>query len=137
MALPDALADLPGGRALVDWFGRLPRFHDAELLELDIPQGRAGRLVLHSWNRTDAVDPRGRYILDRHAVVTFDLDEVLQVELSDQEMPAIVARLSVTGRDGAHALGWTSACGVEGTITARGVRVGFVPGEPPAAKGSA
>ena len=29
-----ALHDIPGGEALFDWFGRVPRFHDAKLLEI-------------------------------------------------------------------------------------------------------
>ena len=36
------LHDIPGGKALVDWFGRVPSFHDAELLEITFPGKRAG-----------------------------------------------------------------------------------------------
>ena len=34
MAANSVLQDIPGGKALFDWFGRVPRFHDAELLEI-------------------------------------------------------------------------------------------------------
>lgn len=36
------LLDIPGGDALVEWFGRVPRFHDAELLEINVSGKGAG-----------------------------------------------------------------------------------------------
>ena len=44
---------LPGGDAIVDWFGYVPSFHDAELLELKIaPEAVVIRLHVFRMNPT-------------------------------------------------------------------------------------
>ncbi|HWE75563.1 MAG TPA: hypothetical protein VG328_20560 [Stellaceae bacterium] len=43
------LDNIPGGEALFGWFGRVPRFHDANLLEISFSDG-AGLLRIHAWN---------------------------------------------------------------------------------------
>lgn len=135
------LAALPGGRTLLDWFGDVPHFHDAEVIGLVLgPRGR-GILRLHAWRTTDEADARGVLVLDRHAVVTITLDAVEHVALDDFDLPGIVLRLdiapAIVGKGcGAPGTGvelrWTGAYGVEGVIRARRARVRLRPGQPAA-----
>jgi hypothetical protein len=48
-----ALGSVPGGQALIDWFGRTPRFHDAELLEINLASKGPSVLRIHAWQITE------------------------------------------------------------------------------------
>ena len=73
--------DIPGGREIVEWFGIAPTFHDAEIVSLDLRRRAASRLRLHYWRRSREVDEHGHYVLDRHAVITFILQDILDLQL--------------------------------------------------------
>lgn len=124
-----ALHDVPGGEALFEWFGRVPRFHDAKLLEITFPGKGAGRLHIQAWNVTDQVDANGYFVLDKHATVTLALAGVSAINCVDFDMmPAIIFDLEIT-RDGEnHRIEWSASYGVAGFITAKHVRVSLAPG---------
>ena len=58
-----------GGRAVADWFGFVPSFHDATLDRIELAGGNA-LLAFRTFRMTDEVDAEGFFLLDRHAVVT-------------------------------------------------------------------
>lgn len=133
------LAEMPGGQALIDWFGRAPSFHDAEILEITLNSRGPSTLRLHTWRLTDEVDDRGFFVLDKHAVVTITLTAVRHATVSNFDLPGIIFGLDITkteiGTEYTKAetgtqLTWTSSYGVEGTLTARGVRFDLQPGKP-------
>lgn len=62
------LQELPGGAALFAWSGRVPRFHDGELLEIAFFGKGQGRMRIHGWTMTDKVDAHGYFITEKHAV---------------------------------------------------------------------
>lgn len=74
-------ASIPGGPELLAWFGHVPGFHDAEIVRVVLNRRTLSTLSLHTWSSTGQTDPQGYFILDRHAVVTFELDDVLDVQL--------------------------------------------------------
>jgi len=78
----------------------VPRFHDAELLEIGFSSKGAGLLRIHAWNMTDKVNAQGYYLLDRHAVVTLDLDDVSAINCTDFNMvPGIISELEIAKVD--------------------------------------
>lgn len=124
------LHDIPGGAALFDWFGHVPRFHDAELLEIAFSGKGPGLLRIHAWNMTDQVDAEGYFISDKHATVTLALDGVKAIELVDFDIPAIIFDLQITKVDETYRIEWTSSYGVAGFIAAKQMRASFEPGKP-------
>jgi hypothetical protein len=101
------LHEMPGGRALFDWFGRKPRFHDAELLEITLSTGGSGLIRIHAFNMTNEVDARGYFVLDKHVVVTFALEGVSQIGCSDFDMtPGIIFDLDITKEGGHYCIEW-------------------------------
>lgn len=125
------LHDIPGGDALIEWFGRTPRFHDAELLEISFTGKGEGLLRIHAWNMTDAVDVNGYFVLDKHAVVTLALLGVHQINCTDFDMvPGIIFDLLITKLDEHFRIEWSASYGVAGFIIARQVRVTLTPGKP-------
>lgn len=124
------LDGIPGGRALLDWFGCVPRFHDAELLEITLSSNRQSTLRIHAWLMTDEVDPQGYFVQDKHVVVTVTLDQVTYVALSDFNLRGIIFDLTITKVDDAYQLNWTGSYGVEGTLRANHVSFDLCPGRP-------
>ena len=91
----DALiAELPGGKALIDWFGYIPRFHDAKLLGLHL--GASGAtLRLHTFRITSETDEKGYFLLDRHVVVTFTLERLTGIKLEGYASQGILYGLNL------------------------------------------
>ena len=124
------LHDIPGGEALFAWFGRVPHFHDAELLEIGFSGKGAGKLRIHAWNMTDEVDARGYFILDKHVMVTLALEGVSAIDCTDFDMiPGIISDLEIT-KSGEHfRIEWDASYGITGSITAKQVRITLEPVE--------
>jgi hypothetical protein len=128
----DAWARIEGAQALIEWFGRAPRFHDGYVLGLKLEFPGRGELVLHGWSMTDRVDAQGYFELERHFVATFVLDGVQVVDLTEFAEGAILDRLAVTEVDEVIRLELDPIIGVGGVLQARHVAVTFVPGKPAA-----
>jgi hypothetical protein len=125
-----ALHDVPGGEALFGWFGRVPRFHDAKLLEITFSGKGSGLLRIHAWNMTNKVDARGYFVLDKHVVVTLAL-AVSVINCTNFDMvPAVIFDLEITSLDQGFRLEWSASYGVSGSIGAKEVRITLEPGEP-------
>ena len=127
---PTVLHDIPGGRALFDWFGRVPRFHDAELLEITLASNGPSTLRIHTWEMTDEVDAQGYFVLDKHVVVTVTLDQVTHVSLTDFNLPGIIADLKITRVEEAYQFTWEGSYGVEGALRAKQVSFDLQAGKP-------
>jgi hypothetical protein len=130
MSTETSLHNIPGGRELVDWFGHVPRFHDANILGISLTSDGQSSLRIHAFRMTNEVDDKGYYVLDRHVVVTITLEAVTYVNLSDFNLPGIISGLGVSAAEGNIQLAWTGSYGVEGTIRAKQVRFDLQPGKP-------
>lgn len=129
---PDkTLLALAGGQALADWFGRVPRFHDAEILDLGLDMSRGASLRLHAWNLTRLTNEAGVFLTDKNAVISILFSDVRMVSLADLNLlPAIVYELSVSKSEEGIRVEWSSSYGVYGYIVAAEVRFELTPGAP-------
>jgi hypothetical protein len=75
------LNDVAGASELEAWFGYWPTFHDAEVLSLTLERTGFSRLRVHTWHMTNQVDERGYYVLTKHIVVSFVLENVTDCDL--------------------------------------------------------
>lgn len=131
MPSTSVLNDIPGGKSLLAWFGRVPRFHDAKLLEISFSGNRVGLLRIHAWNMTDEVDANGYFVLDKHAIITLALEGVSAINLTDFDMqPGIIFELEMTKVDTHFQIEWSASYGVNGSVTARNARISLVPAQP-------
>ena len=130
MAGKTLLDNLPGGQALLEWFGCLHRFHDANMLEIALNSKGASTLRVHTWRITDKVDARGYFELDKHVVVTIALEEVTSITLPDFNLPGIIFDLEITKADEGVQLAWSGSYGAEGVLRARAVRFDLQRGKP-------
>jgi hypothetical protein len=69
-------ARIPGGLELLAWFGDVPDFHDAEVIEVSLHRNSASLLRLHAWDQSEAGDQSAK-----HAVVTLRLEGILDLQL--------------------------------------------------------
>jgi hypothetical protein len=127
----EILARIPGVDQVVARFGEWPSFHDAEIIELDLNRRRTSRLRIHTWGKTNGVNERGEYVFDKHAVVTFELEDVTDLELADFSHQNVIFDLQVEPSDDGFRLTLWPSYGLAGWIKARVIRVGLEPGEPP------
>lgn len=97
--VPSALPDIPGGAALVDWYGFIPNFHDGLVLSVKLASGGRGEIRIHTWRITDRTDERGYFILDKHAVVTFGLEDIRAVDLRNFDEPTAIHDLHLTAAE--------------------------------------
>ncbi|MGO1074723.1 hypothetical protein [Inquilinus sp. CA228] len=129
---PSALPEIPGGAALIEWYGFVPNFHDGFVLSVKLASDGPGEIRIHTWRMTDRTDEKGYFILDRHAIVIFALEGVTDINLSEFNEIGCISELGVfRGRD-CFEIRWDGAgvLGVEGSIRARRISVSFVPGKP-------
>jgi hypothetical protein len=136
---------VPGGADLMRWFGQVPSFHDAEILSLHLRREGQSVLRLHGWINTEEVGPDGYLVLDRHAVVTFTLSGVMDLQLDGFSIQNVIGGLVLRRapdrpeRRGHLALDplpqdieieLEPCYGLSGLIRARAVSITFEPGKP-------
>ncbi|CDZ74129.1 Hypothetical protein NGAL_HAMBI2610_57610 [Neorhizobium galegae bv. orientalis] len=133
-----------GWTTLLEWFGQEPTFHDAEILSLSLKRHGVSELKLHGWITTNDVDPDGYLILDRHAVVTFSVEQIMDLQLDGFSAQNVIGGLRLQyatsrGRTNYFALPegpddieieLLPCYGLDGYIRAKKVAVSFTPGRP-------
>ncbi len=69
-------------QGVVDFLGRWPSFHDANVLAYDIgSEPESLSFTLHTWLMTDEVDAKGYFVLRNHALVSFRFGSLHEVEM--------------------------------------------------------
>src|SRR5262245_20057986 len=121
---------IPGVDDVVRWFGRWPSFHDAEVLEVDLQ--RSGRSAVRIWafRMTRELDASRHFVLDRHAVVTFWLEDVADLELDDFSVQNVISSLTLEPSPRGFKLTLSPCFGIAGYIEAARVSVAIEAAEP-------
>ena len=146
---PAIYHEVPGGVDLLRWFGRVPSFHDAEILDLNLRRRGKSTLRLHGWIMTDKIGEDGFIVLDRHAIVTFALDGVMDLRVEGFSAQNVIGGLILrrapdrperrnyltldpSPQDIEIELELEPCYGLDGLIRARSVAIMFQPGKPDA-----
>lgn len=129
----DVLQALPGGPALLDWFGYVPRFHDAEVLDLSLDRnGPTCTLRIHAFAMRSETDDKGYFLLDKHVVVTLRFLDVSDVVLNDFNHQNVLFGLALQRLDNArYRLDLETSYGLYGSLEAASVEIELAPGKPP------
>lgn len=142
---PAIYHEVPGGPELVEHFGRVPSFGDGEVLDLHLDRNGPSTLRVHGWVITDGVGPDGTLELERHAVVTFTLHGVMDLQLDGFSIQNVISGLILRRapdrpeRRGCLALAplpqdieieLEPCYGLNGLIRARSVAITFDAGKP-------
>lgn len=136
--------EVPGGPELLAWFGRPPRFHDAEIVALNLRRRAETTLEIHFWIVKNEVDSRGYFGLDKHVVVTFAIEGIVDLELDGFNHQNVIYSLELCRaksrpeRDpdtlGAspkdYEIEMEGCYGMSGFIRCKKVSIRLTPGEP-------
>jgi Immunity protein 50 len=116
-----------GAAELEAWFGYWPTFHDAEVLSVALERKGASRLRVHSWHMTNQVDERGYYVLTKHIVVSFILENVTDCDLGAFNHQNVLNNLSVEREPAGYKVTFWPCYGLNGSITAAHLRIELEP----------
>lgn len=136
--------EVPGGPELVRWFGEIPSFHDAEIVSLELSRRGISKLRVHGFLMLDKVDERGFGVHEKHAVVTFALEDIMDLQLDGFSPQNVIFGLQLqraTDRGRANyyphpqspqdiEIELEPCFGLDGVIRAKRVSISFEPGLP-------
>ena len=90
---------IEGVELLTNIFGRFPSFHDAEIISLKLDRGNFETLAtldltIHVFEMTSEII-ENRYVLKNHTLVTFQFQEVVELELEGFDHQNVLQDLSI------------------------------------------
>jgi hypothetical protein len=129
--------DIPGAADVIAWFGYWPTFHDAEVLSITLDRSDGSRVAIHAFEMTAEVDTRGRYVLAKHAVVTFYLEGfprdkygITNTRIDFFNSQNVLSSASVNKIPEGFDLVLEGIYGVDGSITCEHLSIKLEPGIP-------
>jgi len=125
--------DIPGADSVVEWFGHWPSFHDAEVLELELRRSGVSHLRIHAWNTSNETyleDGKEYCVLEKHAIVTFDFEGLVGLDLGEFNEQNVLGSPYVDRQDGVFCITLAPCWGLNGLIKASRLRVSISPGKP-------
>lgn len=118
---------LPGGAELCNWYGGVPSFHDAEIIELRLHRTEPSSLRIRTWKMTGNVDDEGMFVIEKRMVVAFILEEITDLELSGFNQQNVIDGLFVSQNSAGFQLVLEHIWGLSGSITAQRIKIEFEP----------
>jgi hypothetical protein len=130
MSEAELLIPVPSAQQVIDWFGRWPSFHDAEVVRIVLNRSGRSELVVHAFNMTSKVNSHGYYVTEKHALLTFYLDGILNADLDGFNHQNVLNSLHISTEDKAIRIDLEGIYGVAGHITANSIEIKVDPGIP-------
>jgi hypothetical protein len=116
---------VPGATELISWFGYWPSFHDAEIVSLTLNRSGVSTLQVYTWQMTKEIDDRGFYVLEKHVLVNFRMEEILSLSLSDFSQQNVIFGLCLSRIGEGFEIKLDPCYGMSGTIAAKKLSVDF------------
>jgi hypothetical protein len=116
-----------GRDKLIECFGPEFHFHDAEILELRSRTKDSSFLTVHAWTLTNRTDEAGFYVRHRESVVTFEFDEVVDIDLEGFSSQNVIARLEIEESADTVRVVLAPCYGLSGTIESKRLSIELSP----------
>jgi hypothetical protein len=121
---------IDGWNALEEWFGFSPKFHDAEIVSLDLRREPEPSIIkVHAWRTNSDLDANGYYRTDRHAIVSFEITGISEMQLDGWNRQNVLYGMWITSTGESYEVHMPTSYGMEGKIVAKTVRVSVEPRE--------
>ena len=125
---PELARRIPGAPELIAWFGNFPSFHDGTVLEFALDLSRSGRLAIKAHRMNREVDDKGFFVLDKHCVVTFLLEDISRAEMEfDDAGIDIVFRFKIAEQGEGFAIDLETVNGCNAKLVLNTLSLGFEP----------
>jgi hypothetical protein len=137
---------LPGGTQLLQWFGRVPSFHDAEIVSLALNRRSPSLLTIHGWTMDGSKTQDGYFVQQKKAVVVFEIQDIVYLNLEGFSRQNVIDGLIIAQRaPDPLAKSYYSTLdsnaddyeiilepcyGMDGLIRCKKISVSFEPGDP-------
>ena len=122
--------EVQGAADLHEWFGYWPSFHDAEIIGLHLNREGSSSLRVHTWEMTKELDAKGYYVLAKHVIVEFLLEEITDLSLNGFGHQNVIFGLGVQKTGSGFRLILDECYGLSGSIEAEKMSLRLIPGEP-------
>ena len=130
MTTSEIIEKIEGADRFVDWFGEWPSFHDAEVLDFAFSRSLASVLRVHVFRMSSEVTASGHYRTFNHAVVSFQISEVLDGSLDGFNHQNVIGGLSVEEEDTSYRLVLWACYGLAGSLFCKDLSISFQAGVP-------
>jgi hypothetical protein len=128
---PELIPEVRGAESLIGWFGSWPRFLDSEVLSINLNRIGASTIRIHTFEWTGELTADGHYLLQKHVVVTFVLEALMDCELGGFNHQNVINGLSISKHPDSYELTLNNVFGVGGSIQCKSIGIEFAPGKPP------
>jgi hypothetical protein len=89
-------SQLPGGREVIEWFGGVPHFHDAEIVSLTLDRSGPSRLAVHFFRLQHSPAFRPNVMRPANdAIITFEFDHIVDLSLEGFSPQNVIYGLTV------------------------------------------
>lgn len=119
------IEQIPGAKALSDWFGVWPGFHDAEVLECSLKSEGSSLLSLRTWLIGKTVDEKGFLLREKPVKVDFHLRKLQEVNLFDFHLPGVIFGLHVSIEEGKYRIQLDPCYGLAGNLLVEELEIKF------------
>ncbi len=126
----ELIATVPGAQAVVDLYGQWPDFHDAEVLSIELHREGVSRIPVHVFATSSEADAQGHYHYEKHAVVTFLIEEIVESAIAYFNHQNVLFGLDVRRAEEGLLLRLQASYGVEAVFIAKKIAVELLPGIP-------
>jgi hypothetical protein len=119
-------AKIRGSQSVIEWFGRWPSFHDAELMTFHIDRERGTSFMrVRAFNITDRIDNRGQFIKTQEAVVVFEFSGIRTIHLDgeDADVQNVMSSLLIEEVAGGYRVIIGPSYGIGGEFVVTDIRV--------------
>jgi hypothetical protein len=122
--------EVSGAEAVAAWFGEWPSFHDAEVIALHLERDGPSFLKIRTWlmtGETEKRDGKRFYRTHKHATVTFELLEIMDLELAGFSSQNVIFVLRIDRESEFFRLTLSPCYGMAGHIDAKTINVTVAP----------
>jgi len=130
MPVPAEITAIQGAAELHDWFGYWPNFHDAEIISLHLNRKGNSSMCVHTWEMTSEVDGNGYFVLRKHLMVEFILENISGRNLDGFSHQNVISEIGIDKTESGFRLTLGGCYGVEGSIEAEKLSLRLTPGKP-------
>jgi hypothetical protein len=129
--VPEHLRSIEGVDKILLWFGYWPRFHDSNILDVNLVVNGVSTIRLHAFQMTSKLDDRGYYVLDKHCQITFKVSQITQLSFTaDNLCIGVLFGLSIDKQGDDFILEFDPSAGLYGSLRAKKLALDLEPYSP-------
>jgi hypothetical protein len=128
--MQNAIHEVPGAEALLQWFGYWPDFHDAEVLEIDLQRSGSARVQVHTFEMSNQVGEDGCCVCLKHVIISFLPEGLTTIQLQGFNPQNVMSEMELVRTKQGFQLFLEPFAGVAGSLTAERIKMETEPGVP-------